>query len=222
MNANANMNMAINSAIHLSNNGCFLLSHGESTKSLRVFAQALRILNDAVLRADFGLEGTDANGVPCVAMPYLIPSFLQNESFYVYNQAMLLKPLENDHPLAGYDACSTSAVIIFNMALAFHYLGNNRKAVYMYGECEKLLDAEEFGTADLQMIVLAAANNMATISYQDRDYEGLEQQLESVQENYFRVRNSSASAEILDEHCMDEMALNFTTLSMRPSAASAA
>lgn len=211
-------------ALCLNNNGVAYLAQGDAASALRSLARSLTIINEFVARSEAGLETGNPIGVPCPMMPYRLPMFPQSELFYVHNQAMVLRSPDDPQWLQDCDVCSTTAVVLFNMALAFHcdaMSGNEarlRKASFMYEECTKLLEeGNDFALVHLNVLLLAAANNQAALYYQLQDYEQTVNYLKAARDAYVPIATA-----IDGEKFVDEILLNFTTLSMRPTVAASA
>lgn len=151
----------------LNNDGATFLAYNDAPSAGRALKASLLIMQQ-ISRAESNGEqamevDTESHGCPQLEVPALC------DTFYVYNRALLLDPSH----FKGADEShlrASNAVILFNMALAFHLQGKARcqeerlrRAACFYGLAATIVQNSSKLAGGL---VVAALNNQAQI-YQE-------------------------------------------------------
>jgi tetratricopeptide (TPR) repeat protein len=150
----------IQEIVQLNNFGVSRLACGDSLNALKAFKSALVAMSQVTEECDMMKTG------PVSSFPAVKIVGLEDAYFFAYDQALLLD--------ASTDVIWANSCLFFNMALAFHQMGQLccdaarlNKAIRMYDLAAKILvDASPSDNA----LAMAAWNNQASIYYALGDY----------------------------------------------------
>jgi tetratricopeptide (TPR) repeat protein len=210
----------IQEACRLNNLGVMHLSHQDAASAVKAFKTSLSIMEGVAGKAD-SADMCSSTANKCLSCPSAVIAGLE-DSFFIYNRALLLDPA-----FAQTDLAFANAVILFNLALTFHQRGKAlgqlpklQKALYLYDVSTKLIADMSSSAGALS---LAALNNQAQILFALGEYSRGRELLDRVQSLAEQVptpAEDDASSTFARYH-FDEMYLN-VTVSQPPTTAPSA
>lgn len=123
---------------------------------------------------------------PCKCTNINIHLAANQGNFFLYNKAIIFHPQKKAESISvtdyndniiyhnnNLDLTFYSAIIIFNLALCYHKIGNTtgksvllRKARVLYGKCTELMKSYSHSVGGTHYLFVAAANNQAHICYE--------------------------------------------------------
>jgi hypothetical protein len=199
---------------HLNKVGVSHLASGCGGEALKAFKEALVIMRKATEHPDSEelfmskvqtCSTQDINGL--------------DSSFYLYNNAFLFEAT------AGLDIAFANAIVLFNLAIAFHQRGMStgeepklRRALSLYDLSTQLISEV---TPYSGALLMAALNNAAQIQFGLADYQGACETLAMLQSEATHLPLSECSPDILGEEHLDQIFLN-VALTKPPTAAASA
>lgn len=171
----------VKQATKLNNEGVSRMAGDENTKAMVAFQQSLALMKQSVNQFeseddDDDKDMSEAKFAPLRKSPFDLSMFQSGPS-YVYNHYLLL----HDKDFVEGDTESvlvlSSAIILFNFALACHQQGLSsgreaalKKASQLYRLTVKLLVDNELHDINTTSLALVALNNRAQIHYDQCDY----------------------------------------------------
>jgi hypothetical protein len=170
---------SIKYACSLNNQGVDLLVSGDSSRGMKSFKSAMKILKEAAKL----VETTSCTGMtlsneeatlPFCESPATVPG-LEGMECYVYDHGIMIT--DSSHGDSEEMLSLYTVIVLFNMALAFHREGRHghekilKKASLLYSMTVQLLGGvtmpEDMSTSILTMFAL---NNKAQIHYAQCEY----------------------------------------------------
>lgn len=206
-------------AARLNFTGASLLASNDAGNAVKALKAALQIMQNLTMTPeadDHAIRFHKEQVCSAIELPQMC------DSFYVFNKALIFNVTEE------VDLGFYNAVIMFNMALAFHQHGlafgqdnKLRKAIHIYGLCSKLLDGDK--TASSASLLMAAINNQAQVHYALSEYENARQvldQLKACAEDAVATMDTETTNESspFQPQDMDEFFLNIA-ITQPPTAA---
>jgi hypothetical protein len=202
----------------LNNDGARYLASNLAGEAVKALKGALMIMGKIANDDDDMMEDSEDNEIndcPSLDVPGL------DGSFFIYNRALFLEVQPS-----GVDLTATNAVILFNLALAFHQRGLTcghqaklSKALHLYDLCTKLIGDI---SSRLGPLALAALNNQAQIYYSICDYARTEEMLSNIRSvaEYVPMPSPSGKSAFEERH-FEEIYLNVAITQTPTTAASA-
>jgi hypothetical protein len=217
---------SIKYACSLNNQGVDLLVSGESSKAMKVFQSAVRLLHEAktISCTEMDIPCDDASLTICESTSTVV-SGLRGLQCYVYDHGIMIS--DDVHSDTNETICLYSAIVLFNSALASHsegtLLGRDKslmKASTLYGLVVQLLTTSTMPEdTSSTILILLALNNKAQIHHHQCEYA---QSVDCMVELSKIMGNLTELPSALNHEDAEEILLNVMVLSTPPMAAQAA
>lgn len=228
MNSTCNHLECLQEIARLNNEGARYLASNVANDGVKALKSALVIMGGIADTVDMMMDCESESQKSNDCCPSLEVPGLE-DVFFIYNRAVLLDPSETS------DLSATNAIILFNLALAFHQRGllcgqeaKLGKAVHLYDLCTKLVYDV---SSSLGPLILAALNNQAQIYYSMGDYAKVEEQLQVIRsvaeyvtmprENTRSSSNTNVNKPAFEQRHFEEIYLNVAITQPPTTAASA-
>jgi hypothetical protein len=219
------------SALQVNNQGVSLLLEGRDQEGVRCLSQSLSLIKSRI-----GGNYTDepmsimstTGGEEKAALheaTFPLPNFEDAHSF-LYTAALAFSADCDDSLINESNSHVYSAVVIFNLALAYHRQGKKLgksaclvKAERMYEMVIRLLDSEADYQGTALLVKLATLNNLSLLHHEQRNYESAQNGFELLA---WTIRSAPSSSMLSSSQMdVDAMLLNVLFVSV-PSIAPAA
>ena len=166
--------MDMTNALRLNNEGVMLLLENRDQEAVTSLTQSLNQVKGLLSVSQEAPEGSQHKDV-IHHSTYTLPN-LQNQNCFIYSNALMFS-LTSDNLPSSEDIHVYTAVIILNIALAYHRKGLSGnagcliKAEKMYEMVGKLLEGDETHCGTSLLVKVAAINNLSQLRFDQGDYQ---------------------------------------------------